>query len=65
MRKEFEKGRCPVCSEDVDVVHTILKCSEMRKWREKHLSREWLFVNEEIAYKKIKDCATAVELKKI
>jgi hypothetical protein len=33
MRKGFGKGRCPLCSEDEDAIHILLKCSEMRKWR--------------------------------
>jgi hypothetical protein len=31
MRKGLEKGRCPACSEDEDVIHILLKCSETRK----------------------------------
>jgi hypothetical protein len=31
MRKGFEKGRCPICSEDEDAIHILLKCSETRK----------------------------------
>jgi hypothetical protein len=31
MRKGFEKGRCPLCSEDEDAIHILLKCSETRK----------------------------------
>jgi hypothetical protein len=30
-RKGFEKGRCPVCSEDEDALHILLKCSETKK----------------------------------
>jgi hypothetical protein len=40
MRKGFEKGRCPLCSEDEDSIHILLKCSETRKWREQFLSRK-------------------------
>jgi hypothetical protein len=51
MRKGFEKGRCPLCREDEDAIHILLKCSETRKWREQLLSRKWLYVNEEVVYK--------------
>jgi hypothetical protein len=57
MRKESEKGRCPLCREDKDAVHILLKCSQTRKWREKLLSRKWFIVNEEVAYKKITNCS--------
>jgi hypothetical protein len=40
MRKGYEKGRCPPCSEDKDAVHILLKSSETRKWRQKCLSRK-------------------------
>jgi hypothetical protein len=46
MRKGFEKGRCPLCSEEEDPIYILLKCSEMRKWREQFLSRKWLRLNE-------------------
>jgi hypothetical protein len=65
MRKGFEKGRCPLCSEDVDAIYILLKCSEMRKWREQFLSRKWLMLNEGIAYKKIINCTNIIELRNI
>jgi hypothetical protein len=63
MRKGFEKGRCPLCSENEDAVHILLKCSETRKWRDQFLSRKWQIVNEEIAYKKITNCTNIIELR--
>jgi hypothetical protein len=34
MRRGLEEGRCPLCREDEDVIHILLKFSEKRKWRE-------------------------------
>jgi hypothetical protein len=34
MRKGFEKGGYPLCREMEDVLRILLKCSEIRKWRE-------------------------------
>jgi hypothetical protein len=65
MRKKFEKGRYPLCSEDKDAIHILLKCSETRKWREQFLSRKWLRLNEWIAYKKIINCTNITELRNI
>jgi hypothetical protein len=65
MRKGFEKGRCPLCSEDEDAIHISLKCSETRKWREQFLSRKWLRLNEWIAYNKIINCTNIIELRNI
>jgi hypothetical protein len=62
-RKRFEKGRCPLCSEDEDAIHILLKCSEMSKWREQFFTRKWLIVNEEIANKKIINCTNIIELR--
>jgi hypothetical protein len=53
MRKGFEKRRCPLCSEDEDAIHILLKYSETRKLRGQFLSRKWLRLNEWIVYKKI------------
>jgi hypothetical protein len=55
MRKGFEKGRCPMCGEEEDALHILLKCSETRNWRKIVLSK-WLSVNEEVAYKRIINC---------
>jgi hypothetical protein len=49
MRRGLEEGRCPLCKEDEDVIHKLLKCSETRKWREQFLSRKWLNINEDVA----------------
>jgi hypothetical protein len=65
MRKGFEKGRCPLCSKDEDAVHTLLKYSETKKWREQFLSRKWLKLNEWIVYKKIISCTNSIELRNI
>jgi hypothetical protein len=42
MRRGLEEGRSPLCREDEDVIHVLLKCSETRKWREQFLNRKWL-----------------------
>jgi hypothetical protein len=63
MRKGSEKGKCPLCSEEEDAIHTLLKCLGTRKWREQLLSTKWLTVNEESAYKTITNCTNAVELR--
>jgi hypothetical protein len=63
MRKGFEKGRCPLCREDEDALHILLKCLETRKWGEQLLSRKWRIVNEEVAYKRIINCTNAIELR--
>jgi hypothetical protein len=65
MRKGFETGRCPLCSEEEDAVHILLKCSETRKWREQFLSIKWLRLNEWIVYKKIINCTDIIELRNI
>jgi hypothetical protein len=65
MRKGFTKGRCPLCSEDEDAIHILLKCSETRMWREQFLSRKGLMLNEWIAYKKIINRTNSIELRNI
>jgi hypothetical protein len=34
MRRVYEEGRWPLCGEEEDAVHKLLKCSETRTWRE-------------------------------
>jgi hypothetical protein len=65
MRKGSEKGRWPLCSEEEDPIHILLKCSETRKWREQFLSRKWLRLNEWIVFKKIINCNNIIELRNI
>jgi hypothetical protein len=60
IRKGFEKVRCPLCSEDEDAIHILLKCLETRKWREQFLSGKWLRLNEWIVYKKIINCTNII-----
>jgi hypothetical protein len=64
MRKGFEKGRCPLCSEEDDPIHILLKCSETKKLR-KFLSKKWLRLNELIVLKKIINCNNSIELRNI
>jgi hypothetical protein len=65
MRKGSVNGRCPLCSEDEDPIHILLKCSETRTWRELVLSRKWLRLNEWIVFKKIINCTNSIELRNI
>jgi hypothetical protein len=65
MRKGFENGRCPLCSEDEDPIHILLKCSETRKWREQFSSRKWRRLNEWIVLNKIINCTNSIELRNI
>jgi hypothetical protein len=65
IRKGSEKGRCPVCSEDKDAIHILLKCSETIKRREQFLSRKWLMLNEWTVFKKIINCTNSIELRNI
>jgi hypothetical protein len=61
MRKGSEKGRCPLCTEEEDALYIKLKCSE------KILSKKWLTVDEEVAYKsnKLYQCFRVKEYRKI
>jgi hypothetical protein len=52
-------------SKDEVAIHILLKCFEMRKWREQFLSRKCLMLNERIAYKKIINCTNIIELRNV
>jgi hypothetical protein len=53
VRRNADKGRCPLCSEEEDVKHILLECKETKYWREKLIHDTWLNMNKEITYRKI------------
>jgi hypothetical protein len=52
-RRNADKGRCPLCSEEEDVKHILLECKETKYWREKLIHDKWLNMNTEVACRKI------------
>jgi hypothetical protein len=64
MRRGFEKGCRPPCTEEENALHILLKNSET-EWKGQFLGIKWLTVNEEIAYKNTVNRTNAVELKNI
>jgi hypothetical protein len=65
MRRGFEKGRCRLYGEEEHSLHTLLKCSGMRKWRGRFLDSKWLNINDCIACKRIINYTNSVELRNI
>jgi hypothetical protein len=65
LRKGLEIGRCPLSNGEYDAIHILLKCPETRRLREHLLSRKWLIINEELAYKNIINCTNTVELRNL
>jgi hypothetical protein len=53
VRRNADKGRCPLCLEEEDVKHILLECKETKYWREKLIHDKWLNMNREITYRKI------------
>jgi hypothetical protein len=53
VRRNADKGRCPLCFEKEDVNNILLECKEIKYWREKLIHDKWLNMNEEITYRKI------------
>jgi hypothetical protein len=35
VRRNADKGRCPLCFEEEDAKHSLLECKETKHWREK------------------------------
>jgi hypothetical protein len=62
-KKVLENVRCPLCNEEEDAMRILLKFPETRRLREHVLSRKWLKMNEEIAYKKSISCTTNLEIR--
>jgi hypothetical protein len=53
VRRNADKGRCPLCFEKDDVEHILLECKETKYWREKLTHDKWLNMNKEVTYRKI------------
>jgi len=54
-RGHVEKGRFPLCNEEENVVHLLLKrdgANETQRWREQFVDIKWPYVNEKKAYRK-------------
>jgi hypothetical protein len=49
IRRNTDKGRCPLCVGEEDLRHMLLDCFETRNWRMKFLNGNWLSVNKEVA----------------
>jgi hypothetical protein len=56
IRRNTDKGGCPLCLGEEHVICIKLDCLETRNWRTKFLSEKWLIVNKEVAYRKILRC---------
>jgi hypothetical protein len=56
IRKKRDTVRFPVCLGQEDTKHILLSCLEKRMWRKGVISRKQLYINEEVAYKKILMC---------
>jgi hypothetical protein len=53
VRRNADKGRCPLCFGKEDVEHILLKCKETKHWRVKLIHDKCLNMNKEVAYRKI------------
>jgi hypothetical protein len=53
VRRNADKGRCPLCLEEEDVKHVLLECKETNHWRVKLIHGKWLNLNKEVTYRKI------------
>jgi hypothetical protein len=57
----LEKGTCPLCMGNDDMKHILLSCPETKKWRMQFMSTKWLYIYEELAYRKI-NCTNKMHL---
>jgi len=59
MTSNTEKGRCPLCLGEEDI---LLDCLEARSWRMKFLNHKLLVVNKVAKYRKILSCPNEDQL---
>jgi len=53
IRRNADKGRCPLCLSEVDVKHILLDCLETGSWMIKFLNEKYLNMNKEIACRRM------------
>jgi hypothetical protein len=59
------EGALYVWGREEDAKHMLLKCSEMKKWREECVNSNWLNINEDLAYRKIISCRDVNKIKSL
>jgi hypothetical protein len=65
VRRNADKGRCPLCFEKEDVKHILLECKETKHWRVKLIHDKWLSMNKEVAYRKIVKITNRVHIQNL
>jgi hypothetical protein len=65
MRKNIDKGRCPLDLSEEDVIHNLLDCLGTRNWIMKFLNDKWLRMNKDVAYRKILRCSTKDRIRNV
>jgi hypothetical protein len=45
-----------------DIKHLLLNCAESKNWRTQYMSKEWLFINEQLPYRKILNCSSKAHI---
>lgn len=56
VRRNTDKGRCPLRLSEEDVIHILLDCLGTRNWRMKFLNDKVLRMNKDVAYRKTLRC---------
>jgi hypothetical protein len=50
------------CWGNEDTKHILLIFLETKKWRMQFINKKWLYINEELAYKKIVNCTNKAHI---
>lgn len=61
MKRNTDKGRCPLCLSDKDVIHILLDCLGTINWRTKCL--KLLRMNKDVAYRKTFQCCNKDQIR--
>ena len=64
MRKNFERGRCPLCYEKEVEIHIMLVCSKTQGLRREYIEEKKLSVNPVVGLKKIMNERNKEQLRK-
>jgi hypothetical protein len=65
VRRNADKGKCPLCFEKEDVAHILVECKETKHWREKLMHYKWLNMNKEVACGEIMKITNRTHIKNV
>ena len=65
IKRNPDKGKCNLCLGEEDIKPLLLNCLETKKWRMKFLTKQFLSMNKEVAYRKRVRCLNKDQIRNL